>query len=43
MSELGLSYDRGELCLSYAGEPSDPRALEMPIRLVIAAAGARLG
>ena len=42
MNEVGLSYDRGELCLSYAGGVTSPRELEVPIRLVIAAAGSRL-
>jgi hypothetical protein len=42
MSSIALSYDRGELCVSYAGMVTSARELEVPLRLVIAAAGARL-
>jgi hypothetical protein len=37
-----LSYDRGELCLSYAGTPTTMHELEVPIHVVLASAQARL-
>lgn len=42
MTTAGVSYDRGELCVAFAGTTSSPRELEVSIQLVIAAASARL-
>ena len=42
MNELGLSYDQGELCLSFAGQPFKPTELEAPIDVVVAIGHSRL-
>lgn len=42
MPAASVSYDRGELCLAYAGTPSSREELERAIRFVIAAASVRL-
>lgn len=42
MSELGLSYDRGEICLSWASTPTKLPEIEVPIHVVLAAAHVRL-
>jgi hypothetical protein len=42
MNEVGLSYDNGELCLSYGGYPSRAAELEAPIDLAVALGHSRL-
>jgi hypothetical protein len=41
--EFLLSYERGEVCLSYGGTPTTTQELEAPIHVALAAAQARLG
>jgi hypothetical protein len=42
MNEVELSYDNGELCLSYGGQPLQPAELEAPIDVVVAMGQTRL-
>lgn len=42
MNEVALSYDNGELCLSYGGYPSRQAELEAPIDLAVALGHSRL-
>jgi hypothetical protein len=42
MNEVGLSYDNGELCLSYGDYPSRAAELEAPIDLAVALGHSRL-
>jgi hypothetical protein len=42
VGEYSLSYDRGEICLSFGQDPSSLRELEIPLHVVLAAARARV-
>jgi hypothetical protein len=42
MNQVGLSYDNGELCLSYGGQPLKPAELQAPIDALVALGHSRL-
>ncbi len=42
MNEVELSYDEGELCLSYGNQPFEQAALDAPIGVVVALGRVRL-
>jgi hypothetical protein len=42
MTEVGLAYDHGELCLSYGGQPFKAAELEAPIEAIVVMGHSRL-
>ncbi len=42
VGEYALSYDRGEICLSFGRDPSSLQDLEIPLHVVLASARARV-